>query len=89
MVKNSLLYQLYPSQYLCPFHPSYLFRGKHDLLCFNYEVVCLVPVGQQVCSLLIIDPYVVVGECSWEEVIYLPGDVEDIAHPGEETDTTP
>ena len=47
------------------------------------KVVGMVPVGQQVCGLLIIHTYVVVAECPREEVVYLPGHVEDVAHSGE------
>lgn len=52
-----------------------------DSLCFNDEVVRLIPMSQQVCSLFIVDPYVVIAECAGEEVVYLPCDVEDVAHP--------
>lgn len=61
-----------------------MFCSTQDSLCFNNEVVCVVPVSQQVSGLLIIDAYVVITECAWKEVIYLPGNVEDIANPGKE-----
>ena len=63
-------------------HMSNMF--SRDSLCFNNEVVCFIPVRQQVSGVFIVDAYVVITECAWKEVVYLPGNVEDIAHPGEE-----
>jgi len=51
-------------------------------LCFEDEVVGVVPVGQQVGGLLVVDAHVVVAERPREEVVYLPGHVEDVPHPG-------
>lgn len=55
-----------------------------DSLCFYNEVVRFIPVRQQVSGVFVVDAYVVITECAWKEVVYLPGNVEDIAHPGEE-----
>lgn len=43
------------------------------------EVICLLPVGQQLRSLFIIEPHIQVGEKCREEVIDFPGHVEDVA----------
>lgn len=56
----------------------------HHLLCLNNEVVRVIPVRQQVSGVFIVDAYVVIIECAWKEVVYLPSNVKDIAHPGEE-----
>lgn len=61
-----------------------MFSVPHDLLCFNNKVVCVIPVSEQVSGLFIVDAYVVITESAWKEVVYLPGNIEDIAHPGEE-----
>lgn len=58
--------------------------STQNSLCFNNEVVCVIPVSQQVSGVFIIDAYVMITECAWKEVVYLPGNVEDIAHSGEE-----
>lgn len=48
---------------------------------FNDEVVGVVPVGQQVGGFLVVHAHIEIGEHSWEEVVNLPSDVEDVAHP--------
>lgn len=62
----------------------YVFCSTEDSLCFNNKVVCVIPVSQQISGLFIVDAYVVITECAWEEVVYLSGNIEDITHPGEE-----
>lgn len=52
-----------------------------SLLRFHDEVIGLVPVGQQIRGLVIINADVVVGECAREEVVDFPSDVQDISHP--------
>lgn len=51
-----------------------------SLLGFGDELVGLVPVLQQVGGLLIVHSDVVVLKHPWEEVVYLPGHVQDVAH---------
>lgn len=63
---------------------QYVFCSTLDLLCFNNEVVRVIPVSQQVSGLFIVDTYVVITEGAWKEVVYLPGNVENETHPGEE-----
>lgn len=50
------------------------------------EVISLVPVCQQVRGLLVVHADVVVGKQAWEEVVDLPGDIQDVVNavgPGE------
>lgn len=61
-----------------------VFCSSQDSLCFNNEVVSVIPVSQQVSGIFIVDPYVVITECALKEVVYLPGNIEDIAHTGKE-----
>jgi len=61
-----------------------VFRSTEDSLCLHNKVVRVVPVSEQVGGLFIVDAYVVVTERPWKEVVYLPGNVEDVAHSGEE-----
>lgn len=65
-------------------HEQHVFCSTRDSLRFNNEVVRVIPVSQQVSGIFIVDAYVVITECAWKEVVYLPGNVKDIAHPGEE-----
>lgn len=51
-------------------------------LSLDDEVVCVVPVGQQVSGVIVIHTDVVVTEGPREEVVNLSGHVEDIVHPG-------
>lgn len=60
----------------------FLSRGS---LGFDYEVVSVVPVRQQVCGLLIVHPNVVIREHPWEEVIDLSGNIQDITHSAAKT----
>lgn len=59
------------------------FSSQHSL-CFNNKVVGVIPVRQQVSGIFIIHTYVVIIERAGKKVIYLPGNVKDIAHPREE-----
>lgn len=43
--------------------------------------MCLLPVGQQLCGFLIPHAYIVVGEALREEVVNLPGHVQDVTYP--------
>ena len=52
------------------------------ILGFGDELVGLVPVLQQVGGLLVEHPDVVVLKHCREEVVDLPGHVEDVPHPG-------
>ena len=53
------------------------------ILGFGDELVGLVPVLQQVGGLLVEHPDVVVLKHRREEVVDLPGHVQDVAHPGD------
>lgn len=57
------------------------------LLGFDYEVVGVVPVGQQVGGLLVVHAHVEVWEHAREEVVDLSGDVQDVAHSATKTTT--
>lgn len=52
-----------------------------DLLGFGDEFVSVVPIRQQICSLLIVHPDVMVLEDAWEEVIYFSSDIQNVPHP--------
>lgn len=52
----------------------------HYSLCFRDEFVSVVPVSKEICCLFIIDPNVMILKDSWEEVIYLSSDIQDIPH---------
>lgn len=54
---------------------------KSNSLGSNYEVVGFVPVRQQICSLIIINTDVTITEGTWEKVVNLSCDIEDIPHP--------
>lgn len=47
---------------------------------FDNEVVGVVPVGQQVCSILIVHTDVMIREHPWEEVVNLSGDIQNVTH---------
>ena len=53
----------------------------HYSLCFRDEFVSVIPVSQEIRCLFIIYPNVVILKDSWEEVIYLSSDIQDISHP--------
>lgn len=50
------------------------------LLSLNDEVVCVVPVSQQVRGLFVVHTHIVVTKSPWEKVVDLPSDIEDVAH---------
>lgn len=50
------------------------------LLGFGDELVGFVPVLQQVGGLIIIHSDIVVLKHPWEEVVYLPSHIQDVAH---------
>lgn len=52
---------------------------------FDNKVVGVVPVGQQVCSVLIVHADVVVGKHPWEEVINLSGHIQNVSDSATET----
>lgn len=56
-------------------------RGNlwRSLLGFGDELVGFVPVLQQVGGLLVVHSDVVVLKHAWEEVVDLPGDVQDVS----------
>lgn len=56
-----------------------------DLLSLNNEVVCVVPVSQQVRGFIVVHTNVVVTKSAWEKVVDLPRDIEDVAHPEDKT----
>lgn len=53
----------------------------HYSLCFRDEFVSVIPVSQQICCFFIIYSDVMILKDSWEEVIYLSSDIQDIPHP--------
>lgn len=50
-------------------------------LCFRDEFVSVIPVSQEIRCLFIIYPNVMILKDSWEEVIYLSSDIQDIPYP--------
>lgn len=54
---------------------------NHYSLCFRDEFVSVIPVSQEICCLFIIYSDVMILKDSWEEVIYLSSDIQDIPHP--------
>lgn len=65
------------------------FTERSAFLCFllglNNKVVGVVPVGQQVGGLLVIDAHVEIREHAGEEVVDLSGDIQDVTHPATRT----
>lgn len=55
-------------------------RPPAHLLGLVYEMICLVPVSQEVSRLLIIHPDVVIGKQAREKVIYFPGHVQNVVN---------
>lgn len=53
----------------------------HYSLCFRDEFVSVIPVSQEIRCLFVIYADVMILKDSWEEVIYLSSDIQDIAHP--------
>lgn len=53
----------------------------HYSLCFRDEFVSIIPVSQEIRCLFIIYTDVMILKDSWEEVVYLSSDVQDIPHP--------
>lgn len=51
-----------------------------SLLGFGDELVGLIPVLQQVGGLLVVHSDVMVLKHPWEEVVYLSGHIQDVAH---------
>lgn len=64
-------------------------QKKRVFLCFllglNNKVVRVVPVGQQVGGLLVVDAHVEIGKHAGEEVVDLSGDIQDVTHPANRT----
>lgn len=48
---------------------------------FRDEFVSVIPVSQEIRCLFIIHPNVMILKDSWEEVIYLSSDIQNIPHP--------
>lgn len=65
-------------------YEQHVFCSTQDSLRFNNEVVRVIPVSQKISGIFIVDAYVMITECARKEVVYLPGHVKDIAHPGED-----
>lgn len=60
---------------------SNIFKGNS--LGSNYEVVGFVPVRQQICSLIIINTDITITKGTWEKVVNLSCDIEDIPNPAQ------
>lgn len=54
---------------------------KRNSLGFSYEVVGFVPVCQQICSLIIVNTDITITKGTWEKVVNLSCDIEDIPNP--------
>lgn len=54
---------------------------------FDNKVVGVVPVGQQVGSILIVHTDVVIQEHPWKEVVDLSGNIQDVTHSATRTVT--
>lgn len=37
--------------------------------------------SQQISGLLVVNSYIMICKCAWEEVVNLPGDIKDVTHP--------